>query len=106
MDNQTIQIYREYCDRSFYGFVKLLWDSVETNPYSDNWHIKLVCDELQERYRIYNCEVRQNPVKEGYDLLFNLPPGSTKSRLISVFYPAWVWMKRPSTRFKIGRAHV
>ena len=31
-------------------------------------------------------------------VLLNLPPGSTKSRLISVFFPAWVWFKRPSTR--------
>lgn len=99
MTNQEIQILKEYTDRSFYGFVKLLWDSVETNPYSDNWHIEKVCNELQERYRIYHYDVRQVPIKEGYDLLFNLPPGSSKSRIISIFFPAWVWLKRPSTKF-------
>ena len=34
--SQITQVIKEYCDRSLYGFVKIMWTSVETNPYSDN----------------------------------------------------------------------
>lgn len=33
------------------------------------------------------------------NLLANIPPGTCKSLLISVFFPAWVWTKRPDKRF-------
>jgi predicted phage terminase large subunit-like protein len=32
-------------------------------------------------------------------LLMNVPPGTMKSLLVSVFFPAWVWTKDPSKRF-------
>jgi predicted phage terminase large subunit-like protein len=32
------------------------------------------------------------------DLLFNVPPGSAKSRIISVCTPAWMWLKWPEWR--------
>ena len=99
---QIKQIYREYFTRSFYGFVKTLWSEVEPNAYVDNWHIEKVCDMLQDRFDAFLAEA--NDITAGvskkrlHDLLFNLPPGSTKSMLISVFFPAWVWFRRPSTR--------
>jgi hypothetical protein len=32
-------------------------------------------------------------------LIVNVPPGTMKSLVVSVFYPAWVWAKEPSHRF-------
>lgn len=32
-------------------------------------------------------------------LLMNVPPGTMKSLLVGVFFPAWVWTKDPSKRF-------
>lgn len=94
---QKIQLIKEYSKRSFYGFLITFWSEVEHNAYVDNWHIKEVCDALQERFRIfYDDAIIANP--DRYDLLFNLPPGSTKSMIISVFFPAWVWLRRPSTK--------
>ena len=86
---QEIQIIKEYSLRSFYGFVKALWSQVEPNEYTDNWHIKLVCEELQKKFYYYDNIRRNRNMKEDmdYDLLFNLPPGSTKSMLASVFFP-------------------
>ena len=92
------QVLREYVRRSFYNFLKLLWPQVESSPFVDNWHIKMVCDELQERFMTqvnYSKLFNDNKL---YDLLLNLPPGSTKSMIISVFFPAWCWLIKPSTR--------
>ncbi len=101
-ERQIKQIYKEYFTRSFYGFVKTLWSEVEPNAYVDNWHIKKVCDMLEDRFNafVYESESITNSVSKerAKDLLFNLPPGSTKSMIISVFFPAWVWFRRPSTR--------
>lgn len=99
---QIKQIYKEYFTRSFYGFVKTLWSEVEPNAYVDNWHIKKVCDMLEDRFNAFDYESegadRKASKERTKDLLFNLPPGSTKSMIISVFFPAWVWFRRPSTR--------
>ena len=57
---------------------------------------------LEDRFNafVYESENINNKVakERTKDLLFNLPPGSTKSMIISVFFPAWVWFRRPSTR--------
>lgn len=97
---QKIQIIKEYSLRSFYGFVKALWSQVEPNEYVDNWHIELVCKELQKKFYYYDNIRRNRNMKADmdYDLLFNLPPGSTKSMIASVFFPVWVWLKRPATK--------
>lgn len=89
---QINQIYKEYFTRSFYGFVKTLWSEVEPNAYVDNWHIEKVCDMLQDRFEAFLLVNDEKNVgkKRIHDLLFNLPPGSTKSMIISVFFPAWV----------------
>lgn len=81
---QLTQIIKEYSARSFYGFVKTFWSTVEPNEYVDNWHIRKVCDILQKRFEVFVSPTSA----ELEDLLFNLPPGSTKSMLISVFFPA------------------
>jgi hypothetical protein len=33
------------------------------------------------------------------DLIINIPPGFAKSMISAVFFPAWVWIKRPEYRF-------
>lgn len=89
-------IIKEYCSRSFYNFFKHFWDKVETSEYEDNWHIKMVCDELQQRFELFNKKETNKEVVR--DLIFNLPPGCSKSLMISVFFPAWIWLVRPTTK--------
>lgn len=80
------QLVKRYVTSSFYNFFKYFWSKVEANEYTDNWHIKKVCDELEFRYLFY---MQQKVSQEGLpDLLFNLPPGCSKSLMISVFFPA------------------
>lgn len=87
---------REYTSRRFYNFFKYFWTQVEVSEYEDNWHIELVCDELQKRFELYKENVTTKALLQ--DLIFNLPPGCSKSLMVSVFFPAWCWLIRPSTK--------
>jgi predicted phage terminase large subunit-like protein len=82
------QIIRELNNRSLYHFMQYFWDEVVNLPFKPNWHIELMCKELEEiAYRVGNRE------KKVYDLLFNVPPGSTKTITISIMFPVWCWTK-------------
>ena len=72
-----------------YEFVKLAWPLVESEtPFSDNWHIKLVCDHLEA--------VSRGEIKR---LVVNIPPGCMKSLLVGVFWPAWDWIHKRGRRW-------
>jgi hypothetical protein len=63
------------------GFVREAWHVLEPNAsYVHNWHIEAICSHLEA-------------VTDGRlnRLLINVPPGSMKSLLCSVFWPAWEW---------------
>lgn len=63
------------------GFVKEAWHVLEPNArYSHNWHIDAICSHLEAV-----TDGRLNRV------LINVPPGSMKSLLVSVFWQAWEW---------------
>jgi predicted phage terminase large subunit-like protein len=78
---------KELYKESFYDFFQ---DALRVIKPNDDWqfnfHHKYLCDLLQsEAYRILNKKVKQ------HDYLINIPPATTKSRLVSVCYNAWVW---------------
>ena len=83
--------------RSFYEFLKEFWDLLVAEEPVLNWHVKYLCDELQEV---------AEPVFAGfpkdYDLVINVPPGSTKSTICSQAFPAWCWIRMPSAKFICG----
>ena len=56
-----------------------------------NWHLETVCAYLEA---VHRRRIRR--------LIVNIPPGSMKSLMVSVFYPAWVWIDEPSHRFLCG----
>lgn len=67
--------------QSLAGFVREAWHVLEPNArYVHNWHIDAICQHLEA-------------VTDGRitRLLINVPPGSMKSLLVSVFWPAWEW---------------
>ena len=77
-------------EESLYDFVKQAWHVVEPeSQFADNWHIRALCDHLQE----------VSHGKRIKKLLINIPPGTMKSLLVSVFWPAWVWITKPEKRF-------
>jgi predicted phage terminase large subunit-like protein len=54
-----------------------------------NWHLEIECDALER-------QVQGDP--DYRKLLFCVPPGTMKSLLVSVFAPAWEWLKKPERR--------
>lgn len=84
----------ELCRRSFFRFVQEFWDVIIPETPVWNWHIKYLCDELQ----YLNTFVMKREPKP-YDLIINIPPGSTKSTIATQMYNAWVWTVDPTQRF-------
>ncbi len=82
----------ERCRRSLYKFLVEGWHVHEPLvPLEKHWHIKSICDHVQwmfEQWAGVVPRVTQN-------LNINVPPGSLKSRIISVYGPAWAWLHWP-----------
>jgi predicted phage terminase large subunit-like protein len=83
----------ELCRRSFYRFVQEFWYEIIPETPVWNWHIKHLCDELQY---LNSFVVARKP--KPYDLIINIPPGSTKSTIASQMYNAWIWTVDPAQR--------
>jgi predicted phage terminase large subunit-like protein len=82
---------------SFYDFVREFWDTIVPEKPVWNWHIKYLCDEIQEDVeRVFRGEPRLN------DIIINVAPGSTKSIIASIMLPAWTWTRFPSCRCICG----
>lgn len=84
---------------SFYEFVKEFWGETVPEKPVWNWHIKYLCDELQ-----YIAERVFKGLHKEYDLVINISPGSTKSTICSVMFPAWVWTRMQTARI-IGASY-
>ncbi|MDR3245006.1 MAG: hypothetical protein LBT50_01075 [Prevotellaceae bacterium] len=89
----SLQIVADECRRSFFYFVKTFWDVIIAEEPVYNWHIPFLCKELQDlSVSIVN---RQ---KKPYDLIINIPPGTTKSTITTIMYPAWLWTQDATIR--------
>jgi predicted phage terminase large subunit-like protein len=82
------QFKKQRAEFSFYQFVKQAWHCVEPSPFIDGWHVQAVCDHLQA---VFEGKIR--------NLVINIPPRCSKSLITSVLFPAWIWIKKPETRF-------
>lgn len=74
------------------GFVKEAWHVLEpTNPLKWSWHLDAMCAHL-EAISFGQMEPR---------LIINVPPGSSKSMIVSVLWQAWEWgpLGKASLRF-------
>jgi predicted phage terminase large subunit-like protein len=87
---------RELARRSLADFARMAWSVLE--PATDlkwGWVLDAICDHLEA---VTSGDIRR--------LLMNVPPGSMKSLLTGVIWPAWEWGPRgtPATRF-VATAH-
>lgn len=74
---------RERCE-SLSGFVREAWRILEPNtPLVWNWHLDALCLHLEA--------VTDGRINR---LAVNIPPGSSKSMIVSVLWPAWEWGPR------------
>ncbi len=84
----------ELCRRDFAYFIKYFWDTVAYDDLKWNWHIDVYASELQ-----YLAERVAQGLPKKYDLIINVPPGSTKSKCCSVMFPVWCWINWYWMRF-------
>lgn len=82
----------ELCRRSFYRFFLEFWETIEAVELIPNWHIEYICNQLQESYEIWERGESQP------DILMNVPPGSSKSTIVTQAFPAWLWVRNASIR--------
>ncbi len=79
----------EKARRRLHEFVMQGWPILEPGTlFVDGIHVRAICDHLQA-------------ITEGRigNVIINVPPGHAKSLLTAVFWPAWVWISRPQTRW-------
>lgn len=94
-----VALRRSVCRESYYEFVKLFWGEVSAEEPVWNWHIEKLCQEVQ---RV--CERVFRRERKKYDLIINIPPGTTKSTICSVMLLPWIWTRMPECRF-LGGSH-
>src|ERR1035437_2837923 len=76
------------CQQSFSFFVKEFWSEVVPEELVWNWHMDVLCDELELMVRQvvgdtikdkYNRVLRRMRKPKLHDLIVNIPPGTSKS---------------------------
>lgn len=82
------------CRHSFADFVREFWSEVPgAGTLVWNWHLDLFCTELQTAAeRVFR------GLKKTHDLVLNVSPGTSKSTVWSILFPAWVWTRMPTAR--------
>ena len=88
-ESPLIQADREKC-RDFKEFLKLVWPLIEGGrPLKWNWHIEVFCDHLQALHE----------GRLGNKLIVNVPPRTSKSTVVTIAFPCWVWTQNPNLSF-------
>jgi len=78
----------ELAYRSLKHFIRQMWAQVDPSEYVPGWHIDAICEHLEA-------------VGDGRitRLIINIPPRHMKSLAVSVFWPAWTWLRDPSKQW-------
>lgn len=106
-----VKLRAELCRRNFSFFVKEFWSEVVPEELVWNWHMDVLCDELQAmvlqvvgdviKDRFHRvCKRKRKP--KLHDLIVNIPPGTSKSLIATVMLHPWAWSIDPSLRFITG----
>ncbi len=87
-----IQDLKKVVGDRFYTFFVFFWPLISTDEFVPSKHIEFICNELDDLgHHIIN---RTKPPHDWY--IFNVPPGTTKSSIISVAWPTWLITHDPS----------
>jgi predicted phage terminase large subunit-like protein len=87
----------ELCKRHLSFFVKEFWPVVIAEELVWSDHMQVMCDEIQ---KVYEQAIARKP--KLYDLIINIPPGTSKSTVCTIMAPAWAWAKDDSLRCITG----
>lgn len=83
LDVYTMLEQRERCQESLREFVEAAWPTFDSAPFQSVWAIDAMCDHLEA-------------VALGHisKLLINVPPRCSKTTIVSIIFPAWVWARQ------------
>lgn len=111
------EIEAELCRRSFSYFFVKFWNTIVHDELQMNWHMELICEELQKIGERIKAEWiwrddKGNPLRvmnpgktrevNPHDTLINVPPGSSKSTICSQLFQPWLWCVDPTIRVISG----
>src|SRR5580698_1947928 len=87
--NVRVKVERELATRSLMEFVRQCWHVLEPSTvFVPGYHIEAIVLHLEA---VSNGQIR--------NLILNVPPRHMKSLLVSVFWPAWEWIRWPERRW-------
>lgn len=79
---------KERAEASLYSFFIQSWPIIEGHSkFVDEWFLEVIAEHLE---LIYYRKIK--------NLLINVPPRVGKTNLISIAFPAWVWIKDPTEK--------
>lgn len=88
---QLIDLDRADAAESLVNFISMAWQIIEPGaPYIHGWHIDFICEHLEA----ITDGIELEDGKPYNRLLINVPPGTMKSLIVNVFWPAWEWGPR------------
>lgn len=84
----------ELAKRSLLEFTRQAWPILEPGtPMKSGWVMEAICEHVEA---VFNGEIKR--------LVINVPPGASKSRLVRVMAPLYLWTKKPWARI-IGASY-
>ena len=91
IDQTIFDIEKADAEESLAEFIRQSWHIIEPGaPYVHGWHIDMICDHLEA----ITDGVELEDGTPYNRLLINVPPGTMKSLIVNVFWPAWEWGPR------------
>ncbi len=95
--DDALEAERILCARSFAYFIRRAWPHIIPDKLRWNWHMDALALHMQA---LAEGRISTNR------LLINVPPGASKSTIVGIMYPAWLWGPggQPWHRY-IGAAH-
>lgn len=78
---------------NFYIFVKMMMPEVIPNEFRDGIHLRVMCGKFQEVF-----DNVQKKTRKGKKLRLSVPPGSSKTIVGTVLFPAWCLGRHPNWR--------
>lgn len=84
-------IEKRKCELSLVEFIKAAWHVIEPGqPYVHNWHVDFIAAHLTA----ITDGIQFDDGTYYNRLLTNIPPGTSKSVIVNIFWPAWEWGPR------------
>ena len=88
IEAQLLEISKADCEESLSEFIRQAWHVIEPGQeYVHNWHVDFICEHLEA---ITDGETLEDGSPYNR-LLINVPPGTSKSTVVNIFWPAWEW---------------